>query len=292
MKRLLPMLLLLAACGEPAPPMTGRGPGPGPSPVTVPPTKAGESARHPGDAPPAPPEEPSTPARGPAKPALVDGNHPPQLDDPEIPADDLVDLADRYYAKQRYEPASRLYVEATRRDQKHAAAHYGLARAKARQRATEGPCEHDAFLSTVLMHLEMAAGADKQFLIDARSDAAFNEARNTVWYRAMNGANLNDAATVQSIVEQTDFHRPKQGAMDPGVMLAFQPGGVMTERTGSQQGANVYRPREGTWKAGQGTLTVTFEDQPPVTYTLERRGDLIQGNATVAWSNIPDECGA
>ncbi len=282
------LLTLMTGCEE-APPIEGPPVvAPFVNPVTVPPEAVGEDAYKPGEKPePVIAEEP--PVDPGWRPPLVKGDTPPELKKLGLTSNQLVALGKRYHASKRWEPASKLFIEATRRSQKNAEAHYMLARSKARQRKAEGACAHGAHLSTVLQHLELAVSLNKSFRKKMSKQSDLADVHGTVWFKAIQGANVKDAATTQRLATESIWYEKRSGGAANATRL--QQGGTLTRRVSSSRGVGLFETLPGQWSSGAGTVELSLAGAPATTYTMTRKGDLtLDGSA--AYSNLPSECGS
>ncbi|MBI3183885.1 MAG: tetratricopeptide repeat protein [Myxococcales bacterium] len=128
----------------------------------------------------------------------------------------------RLYQQGRYPEALELFRQAFLADERHALAHYNYAATLGVLRKRGEVCEHSAFKSDILAHLEAAVALDPRRRARMQRDPDFDPVRDTIRYQRLLGRDPSRARDGAILIEQVSWFAPPQGAFGSMLQLDFQ----------------------------------------------------------------------
>ena len=238
-----------------------------------------------------------------AAPAFADPNEPSVVPDgchPELATQDGYDAVQlntagfRCYNEKNYGAAHDLFKASVANDDAYALAHYNLACTLALLRRSNQICDYQAYLDDVLHHLERAVALDPRRRDRMRTDKDLTEARTTVRYHLLDGADIHTEAGLAKVLPQLRFFTPPMGVYGSLTTLQMQPAGQIGGQVLAFDDDGVptgYEPTGGTWSLEGTTIVITLGDTHR--YTLDDAGSLVDiTDGTVVYVNLPDDCSA
>lgn len=202
--------------------------------------------------------------------------------------------------------AAHLFRLAVRVDGNHALAHYNLACTLSLLRRKGQVCEHDAYVSTILHHLERSVAIDPKRRTRMREDADLEEVRDSLRYRLLDGARQDDVTQLRGALKGVKMWGLPMGAYGSMWTVVFEGPGDgsqasiarMTLRSFDDDGNMTEREVKGSWSAQPGRVSVRFPGDVPGSgsFAITPTGDLIDpgksGVDALVWLSAPDECSA
>ena len=129
----------------------------------------------------------------------------------------------KLYQAGKYEEALEKFEAAVAEDERHALAHYNLAATLGVFRKKNQVCEHDAYRSNVLDHLERAVQLDPRRKQRMQEDADFDSVRDTFRYQKLLGLSVKRDA--KRLLEAITWYGPAPGAFGNTMVMTFKPEG-------------------------------------------------------------------
>lgn len=226
---------------------------------------------------------------------LPEGCHSELAERAGLGAQSLNVAGHRCYEAGQMAEAAALFRAAVEADEEHALAHYNLACTLALLRRAGEVCPHQAYLSTVLHHLERSVALDEGRRARMREDDDLREARTTVRYHRLDGADLSTAEGLARALPHLRFFSPPRGVYGNLQEIRLQPGGRIEGQRLAFDDEGIptgHEPMEGSWKL-EGTTVILDIGEGPHRYTLREDGALVdEQTGQVAWRDLPEECSA
>lgn len=204
----------------------------------------------------------------------------------------------RLHQAKKYPEAVAQFERSIEADPSFALAHYNLACALARLRAAGQICEHDAYRSTILEHLQEAVRLDPRRRARLRKDPDLAPVRDTFGYQRLVGRDPKDPAGFRRILEQVTWYGPAPGAYGPMSGMRFLGRGRGTGWTLVTDDEGEIRRQETRFRYEVRGLRVRIttkgaDGEPTVVEgSIDETGHLRLPGFPGPFTDDPDECSA
>jgi tetratricopeptide (TPR) repeat protein len=134
----------------------------------------------------------------------------------------------RLYKAKKLEAAAEKFARAIEADETYALAHYNYACVLALFRARGEVCDHDAYPSTILEHLQRAVELDPKRRARLREDSDLESIHDTFGYQILSGRKVTDPRDLRAILVAVSWYAPAPGAYGPLGGLHFAANGKLS----------------------------------------------------------------